>query len=202
MKEWIIYFNYLQLFFWSLAYIMIIKTGIKNKKNEKMPIPTLPIILNLGWETVAVLKDIVHYIPQNILEVIGRVVWLLLDIIILMIYCYKKIIVQKKMSSAFFTVFVYMLVCIAYTYIFRLNYGMLISSFIIDLIMAFEFYLMRNTLEKDNKTLIAILKLCGDVFAWFYYSHDFILIFMIGLAVFTLNLFYLIQTIKEKTNEI
>ena len=69
---------------------------------------------------------------------------------------------------------------------------MLISSFIIDLIMAANFLLDHSRLSNRGQRVIAVSKLLGDMFAWIAYKQEMLLINLIGIAVLTLNLIYLV----------
>ena len=84
-------FDYLQIIFWSITYLLIIIYGIKFKN---LMIPILALILNFSWETVAFIKDIYLFSSLSF-AFIGHLIWLGLDLIMLIIYIYIYISKEK-----------------------------------------------------------------------------------------------------------
>lgn len=74
---------------------------------------------------------------------------------------------------------------------------MLVSSFVIDLIMAIDFIVENNLVSKKGSVVIAITKLIGDACAGIYYCRNGIFIFILSVLVFMINLFYLAMRLEN-----
>lgn len=68
---------------------------------------------------------------------------------------------------------------------------MLISSFIIDLVMAIEYILFAKKLSPHLKSIIGIMRFLGDFFAWIMYFRVSVIVCVIGTAVTIINLLYI-----------
>ena len=68
-------FDVLQAIFWSITYVLLIVYSIKNKKHG---ISLVSIVLNISWETIALLYDIVNQFSSWI-----HIFWFSLDLVIL-----------------------------------------------------------------------------------------------------------------------
>lgn len=75
--------------------------------------------------------------------------------------------------------------------------GQLIIAFVIDCIMAVEFLACVKKISSHGRIPIAITKLFGDLFAWFYYMKFSNFVVFIGVVVFLLNLLYLAFCLEE-----
>ena len=72
-------FDHLTTFFWTIAYLLIAYNGIKYRDERKTMIPAFAVSLNFTWEINAVIIDAQY----------GRVLWLLIDIIIISLSFYN-----------------------------------------------------------------------------------------------------------------
>lgn len=88
-------------------------------------------------------------------------------------------------------------VTIGLHFVFNIELGMLVSSFVVDIIMAVSFLISFKRLSVYGKPIIACTKLLGDLFAWLEYSNYHIIIKAIGIAVLALNIIYLVLSILE-----
>lgn len=75
--------------------------------------------------------------------------------------------------------------------------GMLLSSYLCDLVMAGEYVLMVRKVSFAGMIPIAITKLLGDAFAWLAYAHESAVVLAVGIAVLLLNLFYIACCMEE-----
>lgn len=165
----------LSILFWTATYILAIAYGIYHKRHA---IPLIAIFLNLSWETMALLK--VH--------MWGHYLWFLLDLIIaLLVLFYDKSITRKKKIALL--VFECCMLLIMPN-IFLMKSGVLISSFLLNLVMSFLFIL---ELEKMyvNKIAIAIsiCKLIGSFSAWVAYRYNNVAV-VVGALYIILDCIY------------
>ncbi len=178
--------NILMIAFWSLTYIGIVVCSVVYGKEKKIYMPFFAGILNLSWEINAVIASAGYF---------GHIVWVLPDIFIFIYNVWILTDIKKRVIYIFFTV----LSVFALVYVFSLEsvQGMLISSFVIDVIMAAEFVIMFGKLSPYGKLILGILRFTGDLFAWIdnvKYS-DFVI--YAGGVVFVLNAVYLVLCICE-----
>lgn len=166
------------LLFWTITYLIIVYNGIKFRQERKLMMPLVPSILNLSWEINAVIRS---------RGMIGHILWFVPDVLIGIINLYnlegrKRMIYIASAIAAFFLFLV----------IFNLpGEGMLISSFVIDFIMALIYVLQVKKISYHGKIAVAVCKLIGDFAAWLYYMNYSFVIRIIGPTVFCLNVFYL-----------
>lgn len=191
-------FDYLQIIFWSITYLLIIIYGIKFKK---LMMPILALILNFSWEIVAFINDIVRFELISF-AFIGHLIWLSLDLIMFIIYINIYI---KNKKRGFIPIIITLAILtnvFVLLYAFSLNDGMLLSVFIIDLIMAalYVLFFIFNT-YKSSLLLDAIIfsKLLGDLFARVEYKDDHIAVLIIGIVILILNIAcYVVYFLKFK----
>lgn len=181
-------FDALSVVFWGITYILIVVYSIKNRKSKIRAISLLPPILNFSWELNALI------VSQGFW---GHIVWLTLDVFVV-IACAAFIKGTKKQL-------LYMAALVPgallFHVLFRINMGMLMSSFVIDLIMAVCFFVEKKKLLKDGMILIGITKLLGDLSAVIHYAPYSVIILIIGIIVFILNVAYLVYAIAERMRE-
>lgn len=153
--------------------------------------PYLPGLLNLGWESISFVRGFPFY---------GVVLWFSLSLII---NCFniRRLLRRKKEYVLIFLLALFF-ACILYNFIFNLFRGQLISSFVIDAIMAVSFVLNRKRVSSILQVSIAFTKLIGDFFAWMYYYIYSPFVLFVGFLVLSLNFYYFIYSLKElnKTN--
>ena len=167
----------LQIIFWSIAYILIIVAGFESTDTKKVSMPYVASVLIFSWEIVA-LVNYRHW---------GHFVWISLDLLIVAFGFYFLKSNWQRLNYALGIC----ITVIALFFLFDVSGGMLISSFVIDLIMSVDFLIKRKQLSGKMKTLIAITKLIGDAFAGLYYSSQSVLITAIAFAVLICNSVYL-----------
>ena len=177
-------FDYLQVIFWCLVYILIICINISYRKSY---IPTLAVILNFSWEVAALNKDFSN--SFSIITVF-HILWLFFDLLIVL----TQIICCKINFTTYFVIIPFSIMLI---YLFEVENMQLISCFIIDIIMAicFVFHILKNYRNEPLYFLIiGITKFIGDFFAWLMYKSN-IVVNVIGIQVIIINIIYLIFAI-------
>lgn len=172
----------LQISFWSLTYIIIIFWGIKYKKEYPILMPLVAGSLNLAWELNALIISHGFW---------GHILWIVLDIVIFFLNIRNLKFQIWKILYCIATV----TCAISLWFIFRLDMGMRISVFTIDFFMAIEYLVASKFISYRGKIVIACTKLIGDLFAWLCYYKSLKFVAIIGLVVFTINIFYLIIAI-------
>lgn len=179
-------FDTLQIAFWSLTYITIIVCGVKHPEEHKPMMPYIAGGLNLAWELNALLLYH-HY---------AHIIWSGLNVVIFVLNCRNL-----KLSGNRRRYYILYVVAMAATIYgtFRLPAGMLLSSYVIDLVIAVEYVVRIRHISAHGKLPIAIFKLLGDLFAWLYYCKQSIFVGIIGTAVLLLNLFYLAYCMEERS---
>lgn len=80
--------------------------------------------------------------------------------------------------------------------LFRLDSGMMISSFVIDFMMAAIFIVDIKKLSSHLRTVIGITKFLGDAAAWIFYKNNSVVVNVLGVAVLVLNLFYIAYSME------
>ncbi len=177
----------LQAIFWPITYLLIIIFGIKNRRRKMPGIPLFVALMNLGWEINALIVSRGFW---------SHILWLSLDAVIFILNL--TILFSKKEIFGFIYIGAIFFISVLLFWIFQFSFGMLISVFIIDLVMAVEYVLVAKRISPYGKIPIAITKLIGDFCAWLYYARYATLIAVIGLFVFILNLYYLYCCITER----
>lgn len=181
-------FDALSIIFWGITYLLIIVFSLKNKATKARAISLLPPILNMSWELNACIVSLGFW---------GHIIWLGLDIFVF-ICCAMSIQEQRKRRWYIFSLLPGALLFFP---LFYVDYGMLMSSFVIDIVMAICFWVQRRKLLKEGRIIIAITKLLGDLSAVIYYASDSPIILVIGICVFVLNFAYLIYAINEAVRQ-
>ena len=185
-----ILFDQLQFVFWSITYILIIFYTINRKS---IGIPPFAISLNFAWETASVFYDLflggVNYF---------HIIWFALAAVIVLLFfvwC-KPLYFQSKYIFAL----VYLLALfVIVPLFFKTDFGMLISSFTLDFIMAIEylFYVINDMDYCVLSSCICITKFVGDFFAWLFYLSN-IIVFVLGIIVQFVNLACIFCLIKKR----
>lgn len=184
-------FDFLQVLFWSITYVLVI---IFNFRYKIAGLPIIAMTTNFAWETIA----LTHF---------GRaahIVWFTLDFLIVITYflfC-KPIYLKHK----FYCILLYL----AELFIFHLAFhsgAMLLSSFIIDCTMAIEYLIYICKIGKSgdygNRMLLILIcaaKLIGDLFAWLYYKEFHTVVLIIGIIVFVANFCCLVLSIFRRND--
>ena len=176
-------FDKIQVVLWLITYLLIIINIFKNKSTKSISIPYLAVILNFAWEFNALNQS---------KGLLGHILWFLLDLTIV-IYGFYTLSTRNKIA---FTLLLISFILV-FVNIFKLNEGNLISSFIIDIIMAFMFLIRFNNISRNLRISIALTKLLGDLFAWQFYKFN-IIVNIIGIIVLLINLIYLFKCINSR----
>ncbi len=182
------FFDLINLIMWSVTYFLIIIQNIIHREKKAMLMPCIAGCFNLAWEINAFISSGGFW---------GHWLWLLLDICILIFTCrYLKATNRKPWLYLLLILFV----AIVFAFIFRVPnfYGMLLSSFVIDLWMAVEFVICLKAIPHYGKISIAFSKLLGDIGAAIAYSSESPFIMVAGIIVFFLNSYYLYSSIKHR----
>lgn len=175
----------LQILFWSVAYVLIIIAGTRSRKIQKVSMPYIPGVVIVAWEICALYNSGGFW---------GHILWLSLDLgIVYFGFRYAK---NLRGRLAYGTAI--LVTTTVLMYIFTIPDGSLISSFILDLLIAVFYLVDRKKLSPELKVPIAVTKMIGDTFAGLYYAPQSGLVAVIAIAVFVCNLCYLNQCIDEK----
>lgn len=169
-----------------MAYVGIVYYSFRYKNEEKIFMPFIAGLLDFAWEVNAVIVSHGYW---------AHILWISLDVFILIynIYLLKKLKRQISYGMA-----VLLLTAVLYVVFQRASGGMLISSFIIDIIMITEYVVTFKQISSRGKTLIGVLKLLGDFSAWVENLKYSNIVFAIGGFVLILNIYYVYMCIEEK----
>lgn len=140
--------------------------------------------LNIAWEINAAILSKGFY---------GHVLWLSFDIII---FALNLSGIRKAKNKAIYGIATLAMIGIL-AGIFRHSDGMLVSSFVIDMIIAAEYVIKAKSISKRGKVGIAVLKFLGDLCAWLFYMKASLFVSIAGLIVLLLNLFYVAYCLEE-----
>lgn len=182
--------NILLIIFWSLSYGCICFYIARYSNEKRLFMPYIAGALNWGWEINALLKSKGYW---------GHIIWLTLDCIILF---YNIYLLKKANQQFIYIIFVLVITLILY-YIFSLSTidGMLLSSFIIDIIMALEYLFIIRSLSSHGRFLIGSFRLLGDMFAWIRNMQYSGIVLLIGILVLIINIFYLCYCLQLHKNK-
>ena len=178
----------LTVLFWTIAYILIIIHGFRSLKSAIVYMPILSGGLNLAWEINA-------WMASGGLW--GHVIWTLLDVIIFAIN-FILLLRRKRVFAALYLVGE-IVVIISLEILFCWQDGMLITVFVIDFIMAIEYFLEKDCTAR-GKGIIGVLRLLGDLCAWIMCNDNLIIVFLLGSGVLLLNLLYLNKCYQSRGN--
>ena len=176
--------------FWAASYVLIIFFSIKYRLEKKIFMPLVSGMLNFSWEIFALRSSGGYWI---------HVVWLLLDCLILAYNIYVLDNLGKRLTYILLTV-----ACIVSLYfVFQSEAfnGMLISSFVIDVIMAAEYLLMARSLSARGQIAIGLCRLLGDLFAWYGNRQESVFVMIAGVAVLLINIIYIAVCISLRKNQ-
>ncbi len=165
--------------FWSITYLLIVIFSIKYHKSKRIYMPLISGAMNFGWEIHALIMSNGYWM---------HVIWLLLDVVIISYNFYALQGWKKRVLYSIFTG----LCIVALFFVFRatLFNGMLISSFVIDIIMAVEYLVFVKKISANGRVLIGFFRLLGDLFAWLGNKDYYVFVFVAGLIVIAVNLTY------------
>lgn len=190
-------FDVLQAVLWSITYIFIL---VYYCQYGTLSIHPFAVSSSFSWETVALFLDLCRLVSISRPGFLIHVFWFFLDLLIVAIYlfCCPPVCFSKQTFCLICCGEVLLLFPI---FIFFPD-GMLLSSFIIDFLMAASclvFLLRENIRFCVTSVLIGLLKLSGDAFAWLYYRDCHWLVNVIGILVLFLNTaFSLILFLRRK----
>lgn len=199
MPVWFSAIDYIEAFFWSVTYIIIIFTAFINKNDRRFPISTLTVMINFAWEIASVFySNFDSFSRANFI----RFSWFFFDIFIFLLLCFKvKNKLVKKKTFYRYLIVLFVLMPIFYYCFKNINYGMTISAFVIDAHMEFMFWKNRRRLDPSNRLRIGIAKILGDFFAGLYYSTIHISAAILGVVALIFDVLYIIYAIKEQRQQ-
>lgn len=178
------------IIFWSLAYACMVIYSFIYRKEKKPFMPLIAGALNFGWKIHALITSGGNW---------GHIAWLTLDCFILVYNLYILGDFKKRLSYA-----AAVAACIIGLYgAFSITSfdGMLISSFVIDIIMAVEYVCTIKHISPRGRTIIGVFRLIGDLFAWLVNKGFSVIVFVIGAIVLLINLLYVAYCFElEKNN--
>lgn len=181
-------FDILAGVFWSVTYLLAIVYAAKYKTHA---IPIFCICSNFGWETVALIQSL-FFVTVFSPAVLVHIAWFSLDAVIIVMFLFHESKWHEKIGIKIGVIFYYIVTLIVFAVLFKTN-GMLLSSFVIDLIMAvaFLFFAYRKDMIFSPLSItIGITKFIGDLCAWIYYKYDPV-VNVIGIIVLICNLAYI-----------
>lgn len=197
MSSYHFIFDYIGGFFWSVTYILIAFTGFINKKDTRIAMPIVSLTINFSWETASIIKSCIDGLSITRGNFI-RFSWFLLDILIIIVFYKKQQQVDVKRNKFKFCVLSWAVLTTVFALLFFFTeYGMPVSSFIIDIHMAIMFFCYRKHLDPSNRVFIAAAKLLGDICAWLAYGDVHYSIVVLGAGSFIFNTLYILYAIKE-----
>lgn len=177
--------EYLLGIFWALTYVFVVFGGLYYKSEKRFFMPLIAGALNMAWEINAVLTSRGYWV---------HLVWLLLDFIIL--YQNISILSSSKKRCIYIICVLVSILLIYWLFSFNQINGMLISSFVIDIIMACEYVIVIKKLSPHLLIYIGILRTLGDLFAWIANLKHSLFVGIIGALVLLINLFYISISIE------
>lgn len=164
--------------------------------------PFTCLALNFAWEIMAT-KNSLSYLPYFLL----RLVWTLLDLVILIIhYVYGNIIINKRNKTFFYSLSFALPILVTVLFIILsrlvLNFD-LYSAFVINVYMSLIFLLLLGRSKKYMKGLvhIVILRTLGTLFASITYSFCDVIdlvILIYGLFILLIDVIYVGISIQNK----
>lgn len=156
-------------------------------QKKRIYIPLQSVILNLSWEIISVLEDSFYWM---------NLIWLISEAVIFLI---SYLHIQKQKNRI---LFLFLSVAL-FHFIFEINAGKLVSSFVIDIIMAVSFLAERRRIAEPGRLPIAYTKWIGDLGALFHYAHLSIAVLIIGISVAIINFLYILWcTMNKKKNTV
>ena len=182
-------FDILAGVFWSATYLLAIVYAIKYKTHG---IPVFCICSNFGWETIALIQSLFvwrRFSPA----VIVHIAWFTLDSVIVALFLLHESKWHEGFIKKIAVISYYAFTLLVFALAFKFN-GMLLSSFVIDLIMAvaFLFFAYRQEMIFSPLSLaIGVTKFIGDICAWICYRFDPI-VDVIGIIVLICNFAYIL----------
>ena len=175
--------------FWTAAYMCIVYHAVRHRKEPaELYMPLISGCLNFAWEINAVILSQGYW---------GHILWLTLDAVILF---FNLRWLRGSGSRALYAAAVAITTGLLFA-LFRQPGPdwMLLSSFVIDVIMALEFLLRAKIISRRGKLLIAAAKMLGDIGAFLGNRSAAAYVLPIGLVVLVLNMLYLSYCLEENS---
>lgn len=182
-------FDLMTVLFWTAAYACIVYHAVRHRKEPaELYMPLISGCLNFAWEVNALLRSQGYW---------GHILWLVLDAVILF---FNLRWLRGSASRALYGAAVVIATGLLLL-LFRQPGPdwMLLSSFVIDVIMALEFLLRAKDISRHGKLLIAAAKMLGDIGAFLGNRSAAAYVLPIGLVVLVVNLLYLSYCLEERS---
>ena len=179
----------LTLICWIAVYVLILCNYIFYPAEHSVSIPLLAVSMNIAWECNVMIANGWMW---------GHVAWFFLDAGIFvfgLVKVWQKLILNKICLGIYIVLSI--LLYQIFFDIFKIENGMLISSFTINLLMSLFFVIAFKKISTHFKTVIAAIKLVGTFASTIDYGMDFTPILIIGGAVFFVDLLYLSLSMEE-----
>ena len=177
--------EYLLGAFWALSYIFIVYGGFKYRYEKLFFMPLVAGALNLAWEIHALRTSGGYWV---------HIIWLALDCIILIQNIHFLSSLKKRIIYC--TAVILSIVLLFFIFSIDSFDGMLISSFVIDLIMACEYLLVIKKLSPRLLLIIGFFRLLGDLFAWIGNMRFSVFVAITGAIVLLVNILYISFSIE------
>lgn len=184
-------FDFIQIFFWSVTYLLIVAFSFSDKNSPKIRMPLVAGALNFACEVSLLTCGFTA----------GRFLWMILDVAIIVFNLrYLRCKNARNMWVYMLCVMAAISVLCAIAHIPGGDF-LCLSTFVVDFVMAAEYVLRVNHIAPEGKIWIALTKLIGDLFAWLAYLSVSPVIAVIGFLVLLLNGFYLSYCLEELSKQ-
>ncbi len=199
MAEYFYVIDYIEASLWTVTYMLIAFVGLINKNDSRLAMPGLALLTNFAWEVASIFEIEGRFSYQA-----GyiRLAWFVFDVFIL-IAAYKKNYKLPNFKRKFICWFIpWLLLTVIFTIGFKSGeLFMPVSAWVIDVEMAFMFWIHRKKFDPSLRIYIGLAKLFGDIFAGIYCSPIHYSIVILAIISFVLNVMYVAYAAKElKTN--
>lgn len=172
-------FDTLQLIVWSFTYCLIMVSCFKHFKDRKPFFPAFAGAPTLAWEFLALLQSKGFW---------GHIIWFVLDGVI---FVQNTIMLgTKRKKGVYLTLLLTCSTILFFVFNSKQIDGMLISSFVIDILIASEYLIRIKKISPHLRTTIGFFRLIGDAFAWIAYARTATIILFFGGIVFVINILY------------
>lgn len=175
--------------FWTVTYLLAIVYAIKHKTHA---IPIFCICSNFGWETIALIQSLFVW-KEFSPAVMVHIAWFTLDSVIVALFLLHESRWYENLSKKIVVISYWAITLLIFALAFKFN-GMLLSSFVIDLMMAVAFLFFAHRKEMIFSPLsfaIGVAKFIGDLCAWVCYRFDPV-VDIIGIIVLVCNFAYIL----------
>lgn len=171
--------EYLLGVFWILSYLFVVYGGFKYRHEKLFFMPIVAGALNFAWEIHALRMSGGYWV---------HIIWLALDCFILLQNIYFLSSLKKRI--VYCVAEIMLIILLFFIFSIKSFDGMLISSFVIDIIMACEYLFVIKKLSPRYLLIIGVFRLLGDCFAWIGNMRFSVFVTIAGAIVLLVNIIY------------